>query len=47
VLWLLVALGIIVPLAMSRRARTPVLAAWLGLIGAFALRMVVIFGAQA
>ena len=47
VLWLLVALGIIVPLAMSRRARPPVLAAWLGLIGAFALRMVVVFGAQA
>jgi formate-dependent nitrite reductase membrane component NrfD len=47
VLWLLVALGIIVPLALSRQARPPVLAAWLGLIGAFALRMVVVFGAQA
>jgi formate-dependent nitrite reductase membrane component NrfD len=46
VLWLLVALGIVVPLALSRRARPPVLAAWLGLIGAFALRMVVVFGAQ-
>jgi formate-dependent nitrite reductase membrane component NrfD len=47
VLWLLVALGIIVPLAMARRARPSVLAAWLGLIGSFALRMVVVFGAQA
>jgi formate-dependent nitrite reductase membrane component NrfD len=46
VLWLLVALGIVVPLAMSRRPRAPVLAAWLGLIGSFALRMVVVFGAQ-
>ena len=47
VLWLLVALGIIVPLAMSRRTRPTALAAWLALIGSFALRMVVLFGAQA
>lgn len=46
VLWLLVALGIIVPLAMPRRSWMPVLGAWLVLIGSFALRMVVVFGAQ-
>src|SRR5262249_31138445 len=46
VLWVLVALGILAPLAMSRSVRRPVLAAWLVLIGGLSLRIVVIFGAQ-
>jgi polysulfide reductase chain C len=51
VLWLLVAIGTLVPLAMSRapgagRRGSPVLAGWLVLLGGLALRIVVIFGAQ-
>ena len=48
-LWLLVALGIVAPLAVrSARGRSmgPVLASGLALIGGLALRIVVIFGAQ-
>lgn len=51
VLWLLVAIGTLVPLAMSRtpgagRRGSPVLAGWLVLLGGLALRIVVVFGAQ-
>ena len=46
VLWVLVALGIVVPLAMSGSVRRPALAGWLVLIGGLALRIVVVFGAQ-
>jgi len=46
VLWALVGVGILVPLAMFRTVRRPVVAAWLVLIGGLALRIVVIFGAQ-
>ena len=51
VLWLLVAIGTLVPLAMSRtpgagRGGSPVLAGWLVLLGGLALRIVVVFGAQ-
>jgi len=51
VLWLLVAVGTLVPLAMSRtpgagRRGSPVLAGWLVLLGGLALRIVVVFGAQ-
>jgi polysulfide reductase chain C len=51
VLWLLVAIGTLVPLAMSRtpgagRRGSPVLAGWLVLVGGLALRIVVVFGAQ-
>jgi len=50
-LWLLVAIGTLVPLAMSRtpsagRRGSPVLAGWLVLLGGLALRIVVVFGAQ-
>jgi len=51
VLWLLVAIGTLVPLVMSRapgagRRGSPVLAGWLVLLGGLALRIVVVFGAQ-
>jgi formate-dependent nitrite reductase membrane component NrfD len=50
VLWALVAIGTIIPLAMTRmrsgRRGAPVLAGLLVLIGGLALRIVVIFGAQ-
>jgi formate-dependent nitrite reductase membrane component NrfD len=49
VLWLLVALGIIAPLAVRSargRAMSPMLASGLALIGGLALRIVVVFGAQ-
>jgi len=51
VLWLLVAIGTVVPLVMSRapgvgRRGSPVLAGWLVLLGGLALRIVVVFGAQ-
>jgi formate-dependent nitrite reductase membrane component NrfD len=51
VLWVLVALGTLVPLAMSwapgaGRRGSPILAGWLVLVGGLALRIVVIFGAQ-
>ena len=50
-LWLLVAIGTLVPLVMSRtpgagRRGSPVLAGWLVLLGGLALRIVVVFGAQ-
>ena len=50
-LWALVAIGILVPLIVSRepgagRRGVPVLAGWLVLLGGLALRIVVVFGAQ-
>src|SRR4029077_16432950 len=50
VLCLVVAIGTLVPLAMSRtpsagRRGSPVLAGWLVLLGGLALRIVVVFGA--
>jgi polysulfide reductase chain C len=49
-LWALVAVGTIIPLAMTRRATghrgAPVLAGFLVLLGGLALRIVVVFGAQ-
>ncbi len=51
VLWVLVALGLLVPLLMPRirgtgRVGSPVLASFLALLGGLALRIVVVFGAQ-
>jgi formate-dependent nitrite reductase membrane component NrfD len=51
VLWVLVALGILVPLLMPRvrgtgRIGSPVLASFLALVGGLALRIVLVFGAQ-
>jgi formate-dependent nitrite reductase membrane component NrfD len=51
VLWVLVALGLLVPLLMPRvrgtgRFGSPVLASFLALLGGLALRIVVVFGAQ-
>jgi len=48
VLWVVVLLGTLVPLVMSRghRGGSAVLASWLVLIGGLALRIVVIFSAQ-
>src|SRR5262249_51662039 len=49
-LWALVAVGTLIPLAMTRMGSghrgAPVLAAFLVLLGGLALRVVVIFGAQ-
>ena len=51
VLWVLVALGLLVPLLMPRirgtgRVGSPVLASFLARLGGLALRIVVVFGAQ-
>jgi formate-dependent nitrite reductase membrane component NrfD len=48
VLWVVVLIGMLVPLLMGRSAHRggAVLASWLVLIGGLALRIVVIFGAQ-